>query len=234
MLSKITTRSNVTLASLRMFSAGFRTESDTFGPLQVPNDKYWGAQTQRSIMNFKIGGERERMPLPIVRAFGIMKKCAAKANLNYGLDAKKAQAIIQAADEVKNGKLDDHFPLVIWQTGSGTQSNMNANEVISNRAIEILGGKLGEKLVHPNDDVNRSQSSNDTFPTVMHVAAVIETNERLIPNLKKLIEGLRKKQKEFDDIIKIGRTHTQDATPLTLGQEFSGYVYQLEKGLERI
>lgn len=217
-----------------MFSAGFRTEKDTFGPLQVPADRYWGAQTQRSLMNFKIGGERERMPIPVVRAFGILKKCAAIANKEYGLDVKKADAIIQAADEVKEGKLDDHFPLVIWQTGSGTQSNMNANEVISNRAIEILGGELGSQLVHPNDDVNRSQSSNDTFPTVMHIAAIIETNERLIPNLKKLTEGLRAKSNEFNDIVKIGRTHTQDATPLTLGQEFSGYVYQLEQGLKRI
>jgi len=217
-----------------MFSAGFRTEKDTFGPLQVPSDRYWGAQTQRSLMNFKIGGERERMPVPVVRAFGILKKCAAIANKEYGLDSKKADAIIQAADEVKQGKLDDHFPLVIWQTGSGTQSNMNANEVISNRAIEILGGELGSQMVHPNDDVNRSQSSNDTFPTVMHIAAIIETNERLIPGLKKLTEGLRAKAQEFDDIVKIGRTHTQDATPLTLGQEFGGYVFQLEQALKRI
>jgi fumarate hydratase class II len=185
-------------------------------------------------MNFKIGGERERMPLPVIKAFGILKKSAAIANKNYGLDPKIAEAVIQAADEVKNGKLDDHFPLVVWQTGSGTQSNMNANEVISNRAIEILGGGMGSKLVHPNDDVNRSQSSNDTFPTVMHIAAIIETNERLIPSLKKLTEGLRAKSKEFEKIIKIGRTHTQDATPISLGQEFSGYVYQLEQGLKRI
>lgn len=168
------------------------------------------------------------MPVPVVRAFGILKKSAAIVNKQYGLDSKNADAIIQAADEVKQGKLDDHFPLVTWQTGSGTQSNMNANEVISNRAIEILGGELGSKLVHPNDDVNRSQSSNDTFPTVMHIAATLEVNERLIPNLKKLTEGLRAKSEEFNDIVKIGRTHTQDATPLTLGQEFSGYVYQLE------
>lgn len=174
------------------------------------------------------------MPLPVVRAFGILKKAAATANKDYGLDEKKANAIIQAAQEVAEGKLDDHFPLVVWQTGSGTQSNMNSNEVISNRATEILGGELGSKLVHPNDDVNRSQSSNDTFPTVMHVAAIIETNERLIPNLRKLTDRLREKSAEFDDIVKIGRTHTQDATPLTLGQEFSGYVYQLEQGLKRI
>ena len=165
------------------------------------------------------------MPIPVVRAFGILKKAAATANKDYGLDEKKANAIIQASQEVADGKLDDHFPLVVWQTGSGTQSNMNSNEVISNRATEILGGELGSKLVHPNDDVNRSQSSNDTFPTVMHVAAIIETNERLIPNLRKLTDRLREKSAEFDDIVKIGRTHTQDATPLTLGQEFSGYVY---------
>ena len=174
------------------------------------------------------------MPIPVIRAFGILKKAAATANLNYGLDEKKAKAIIQAATEVSEGKLDDHFPLVVWQTGSGTQSNMNSNEVISNRATEILGGELGSKLVHPNDEVNRSQSSNDTFPTVMHIAAVIETNQRLIPNLKKLTQRLREKSAEFDDIVKIGRTHTQDATPLTLGQEFSAYVYQLEQGLKRI
>ena len=174
------------------------------------------------------------MPLPIIKAFGILKKSAAMANKNYGLSLKVAEAVIMAADEVKNGKLDDHFPLVVWQTGSGTQSNMNANEVISNRAIEILGGGMGSKKVHPNDDVNRSQSSNDTFPTVMHIAAIIETNERLIPSLKKLTEGLRAKSNEFEKIVKIGRTHTQDATPITLGQEFSGYVYQLEQGLKRI
>jgi fumarate hydratase class II len=174
------------------------------------------------------------MPIPVVRAFGILKKCAAKANRNFGLDDKIANAIIQAADEVKQGKLDDHFPLVVWQTGSGTQSNMNANEVIANRAIEILGGSLGSKLVHPNDHVNRSQSSNDSFPTVMHIAAVMETNQRLIPHLKELIETLKKKSEEFSSIIKIGRTHTQDATPLTLGQEFSGYVAMLENGLHRI
>lgn len=211
-----------------------RQEKDTFGPIEVPGDKYWGAQTQRSLQNFKIGGERERMPLPVVRAFGLLKKAAAQANVNFGLEPKVAQAIVQAADEVAKGKLDEHFPLVVWQTGSGTQSNMNANEVIANRAIEILGGDLGSKLVHPNDHVNRSQSSNDSFPTVMHIATVIEVNERLIPHLKELTESLRKKAEEFKDIIKIGRTHTQDATPLTLGQEFGGYVAQLENGLKRI
>ncbi len=201
-----------------------RQEKDTFGPIEVPGDKYWGAQTQRSLQNFKIGGERERMPLPIVRAFGLLKKAAAQANTSFGLDPKIAQAVIQAADEVAQGKLNDHFPLVVWQTGSGTQSNMNANEVIANRAIEILGGELGSKLVHPNDHVNCSQSSNDSFPTVMHVATVLEVNERLIPHLKELVASLKNKSEEFKDIIKIGRTHTQDATPLTLGQEFSGYV----------
>ena len=157
------------------------------------------------------------MPIPVVRAFGLLKKCAAQANLEFGLDPKIGKAIIQAADEVAKGMHDDEFPLVVWQTGSGTQSNMNANEVIANRAIKIMGGELGSKLVHPNDHVNQSQSSNDSFPTVMHVAAVIETNQRLIPKLKGLIEAMRKKQNEFNDIIKIGRTHTQDATPLTLG-----------------
>ena len=208
----------------RLF-ASFREESDTFGPLQVPSDRYWGAQTQRSLMNFKIGGERERMPLPVVKAFGLLKKSAAKANLNFGLEPEIANAIIQAADEVIAGKLDDHFPLVVWQTGSGTQSNMNSNEVISNRAIEILGGELGSKQVHPNDHVNRSQSSNDVFPSVMHIAAVLEVNERLLPKLEALADALDAKRAEFDDIVKIGRTHTQDATPLTLGQEFSGYVH---------
>ena len=178
-------------------------------------------------MNFKIGGERERMPVPVVRAFGLLKKSAARANLNYGLDERIANAIIQASDEVIAGELDDHFPLVVWQTGSGTQSNMNSNEVISNRAIEILGGELGSKEVHPNDHVNRSQSSNDTFPSVMHIAAVLEVNQRLLPKLEALTEALDAKRAEFDDIVKIGRTHTQDATPLTLGQEFSGYVHQL-------
>jgi len=202
--------------------------------MQVPADAYWGAQTQRSIQNFKIGGERERMPLPVIKAFGLLKKSAAKANLNFGLEEKKAAAIIKAADEVIEGKLDDHFPLVVWQTGSGTQSNMNSNEVISNRAIEILGGDFGSKLVHPNDDVNRSQSSNDTFPSVMHIAAVLETNERLLPKLKGLTEAFKAKRDEFNDIVKIGRTHTQDATPLTLGQEFGAYVYMLEQNAKRI
>ena len=163
----------------------------------MPGDKYWGAQTQRSVQNFKIGGERERMPVPVVRAFGLLKKAAAQANLEFGLEPRVAEAIIKAADEVARGKLDEHFPLVVWQTGSGTQSNMNANEVIANRAIEILGGDLGSKLVHPNDHVNRSQSSNDSFPTVMHVAAVVETNQRLIPHLRELTDSLRRKSQEF-------------------------------------
>lgn len=218
----------------RLFSQKFREELDTFGPIQVPADRYWGAQTQRSLQNFKIGGERERMPLPVIKAFGILKKSAAKANLNFGLEPHLAEAIISAADEVIEGKLDEHFPLVIWQTGSGTQSNMNSNEVISNRAIEILGGELGSKMVHPNDHVNRSQSSNDTFPSVMHIAAVLEVNQRLLPKLKGLTEVLDAKRAEFDDIVKIGRTHTQDATPLTLGQEFSAYVHQLKNCTLRI
>jgi len=197
-------------SNLRLFASAnkFREESDTFGPLQVPADRYWGAQTQRSLMNFKIGGERERMPVPVVRSFGILKKAAAKANLNFGLEPKIADAMIQACDEIIAGKLDDHFPLVVWQTGSGTQSNMNSNEVISNRATEILGGELGSKMVHPNDHSNLSQSSNDTFPSVMHIAAVLEVNQRLLPKLEALTKVFKAKQDEFADIVKIGRTHT--------------------------
>ncbi|KAM7276830.1 hypothetical protein ACFE04_018696 [Oxalis oulophora] len=215
-------------------TTGFREERDTFGPILVPEDKLWGAQTQRSLQNFDIGGPRERMPVPIIRAFGILKKCAAKVNMEYGLDPTIAKAIMQAAQEVADGKLDDHFPLVVWQTGSGTQSNMNANEVIANRAAEILGHKRGGKSVHPNDHVNRSQSSNDTFPTVMHIAAARELNSRLLPNLKNLHSSLNSKSVEFKDIVKIGRTHTQDATPLTLGQEFSGYATQVKYGIHRV
>ncbi|KAM0859060.1 hypothetical protein ACQ4PT_047473 [Festuca glaucescens] len=215
-------------------STGFREERDTFGPIRVPNDKLWGAQTQRSLQNFDIGGERERMLVPIIRAFGVLKKCAAKVNMEYGLDPTIGKAIMQAAEEVAEGKLDDHFPLVIWQTGSGTQSNMNANEVIANRAAEILGHKRGDKFVHPNDHVNRSQSSNDTFPTVMHIAAAVEINSRFIPSLEQLQKSLHSKSDEFKDIIKIGRTHTQDATPLTLGQEFSGYATQVKYGIDRV
>ncbi|ORX50529.1 fumarate hydratase [Hesseltinella vesiculosa] len=229
------------ISSTRLFSAAsaalqkFRTERDTFGDLQVPADKYWGAQTQRSLQNFDIGGVPERMPEPVIKAFGVIKKAAATVNMTYGLDEKVGKAIQQAADEVIHGKLMDHFPLVVWQTGSGTQSNMNSNEVISNRAIELLGGELGSKNpVHPNDHVNMSQSSNDTFPTAMHVAAVMEIHHRLIPALTELRDALQAKSTEFKDIIKIGRTHLQDATPLTLGQEFSGYVQQLTFGIERV
>ena len=214
--------------------AATRTETDTFGPIEVPADRYWGAQTERSRGNFKIGGER--MPKPIVRAFGIVKRAAALANKEMGLiDAKLADTIASAAQEVIDGKLDDHFPLVVWQTGSGTQSNMNANEVIGNRAIEMLGGTMGSKKpVHPNDHVNMSQSSNDSFPTAMHIAAAEEITHRLIPALEHLHRALDAKASEFADIIKIGRTHTQDATPLTLGQEFSGYAAQVASGIARL
>jgi len=198
------------------------------GELEVPADKYWGAQTQRSLINFPIGGESEVMPESIIKAFGILKKCAAKVNINFGLNKKIADAIIAASDEVKQGKLTSEFPLKIWQTGSGTQSNMNANEVIANRGIEIMGGKLGDKLIHPNDHVNRSQSSNDSFPTVMHIATMIELHECLFPSLNELHDALQAKANEFANIIKVGRTHTQDAVPMTLGQEFGGYAYQLE------
>lgn len=218
----------------RSYSTSFREERDTFGPILVPSDKLWGAQTQRSLQNFDIGGDREKMPEPIIRAFGVLKKCAAKVNMEYGLDPSIGKAIMQAAQEVAEGKLNDHFPLVIWQTGSGTQSNMNANEVIANRAAEILGHQRGEKFVHPNDDVNRAQSSNDTFPTVMHIAAAMEINLRFISSLKHLQTSLHSKSLEFRDIIKIGRTHTQDATPLTLGQEFSGYYTQVKYGIDRV
>lgn len=212
----------------------YRTEKDTMGEIKVPSDKYYGAQTARSLMNFKIGGER--FPREIIRALGILKKAAALTNQELGtLPKEKADLIVKAADEVIEGKLDEHFPLVVWQTGSGTQTNMNSNEVIANRAIEIAGGKLGSKEpVHPNDDVNKAQSSNDTFPTAMHIAAVEEIHRRLIPMVTKLRDALDEKSKEFKDIIKIGRTHLMDATPLTLGQEFSGYVQQLTNGLERI
>jgi fumarate hydratase class II len=211
-----------------------RTETDTFGPIEVPAERYWGAQAQRSLGNFKIGWEKQ--PLPIVRALGIIKRAAAETNMALGhLDKKLGEAIVNAAQEVIDGKLNEHFPLVVWQTGSGTQSNMNANEVISNRAIEMLGGTMGSKKpVHPNDHVNMSQSSNDTYPTAMHIAAVEQIVHDLIPALTHLKDALEAKQREFRDIIKIGRTHTQDATPLTLGQEFSGYVTQVAKGIERI
>ncbi|KAG7282564.1 hypothetical protein CRUP_001139, partial [Coryphaenoides rupestris] len=208
---------------------------DTFGELKVPVDKYYGAQTVRSTMNFKIGGPSERMPIQVIKAFGVLKRAAAEVNKDYGLDTKIADAIIQAADEVASGKLDEHFPLVVWQTGSGTQSNMNVNEVISNRAIEILGGKLGSKdPVHPNDHVNKSQSSNDTFPTAMHIAAATEVHHVLLPGLQTLHDALAAKAEEFKDIIKIGRTHTQDAVPLSLGQEFGGYVQQVKYSIARV
>uniref|UniRef100_F6UAN3 Fumarate hydratase, mitochondrial n=3 Tax=Ornithorhynchus anatinus TaxID=9258 RepID=F6UAN3_ORNAN len=213
----------------------FRVEYDTFGELRVPTDKYYGAQTVRSTMNFKIGGVTERMPIPVIRAFGILKRAAAEVNQDYGLDPKIAGAIVKAADEVAAGKLNEHFPLVVWQTGSGTQTNMNVNEVISNRAIEMLGGELGSKKpVHPNDHVNKSQSSNDTFPTAMHIAAATEVHGVLLPGLRKLRDALEAKSREFAQIIKIGRTHTQDAVPLTLGQEFSAYVQQVKYGMARI
>ena len=211
-----------------------RTETDSFGPLEVPAEKYWGAQTQRSLGNFKIGGET--MPLALIRALGIVKLAAAKTNMKLGqLEKKIGDAIVLAAQEVAEGKWDDHFPLVVWQTGSGTQSNMNANEVISNRAIEILGGKIGSKSpVHPNDHCNQSQSSNDTFPTAMHIAAAEEISLKLLPAIKYLQDHIQKKVEMWQDIIKIGRTHLQDATPLTLGQEFSGYSKQICYAVERI
>ncbi|KAL4924779.1 class II fumarate hydratase [Aspergillus undulatus] len=212
-----------------------RTESDAFGEIKVPADKYWGAQTQRSLGNFDINQPQDRMPDAVVKAFGILKGAAATVNMNYGLDPKIGEAIKQAAAEVADGKLLDHFPLVVWQTGSGTQSNMNSNEVISNRAIEILGGKMGSKKpVHPNDHVNMSASSNDSFPTAMHIAAVVELENTLLPALTSLRNALQKKVENFEHIIKIGRTHLQDATPLTLGQEFSGYVAQLDRNIERV
>jgi fumarate hydratase class II len=215
-------------------SGPVRTETDSFGPIEVPADRYWGAQTERSRQNFRIG--EDRMPVPIVRALGIVKLAAAEANRELGLlDQRRARAIARAAREVIEGKLDDHFPLVVWQTGSGTQTNMNLNEVIANRANELLGGKLGAKQpVHPNDHVNMSQSSNDSFPTAMHIAAAISINADLIPALSELLGALRQKEKAFAHIVKIGRTHTQDATPLTLGQEFSGYAAQIESGIARL
>ena len=211
-----------------------RTETDSFGPLEVPSEKYWGAQTQRSIINFPIGWEKQ--PVAIVRALGVIKQACAEANKAAGnLNEEIADAIIKAAAEVVSGKFDDNFPLVVWQTGSGTQSNMNANEVIANRAIEILGGNIGSKEpVHPNDHCNMAQSSNDTFPTAMHIATAMASRDVLIPGLEKLEKSLRNKIEEFDGIIKIGRTHTQDATPIRLSQEFSGYAHQVHMGIRRI
>ena len=211
-----------------------RTESDSFGPLEVPADKYWGAQTQRSLVNFPIGWEKQ--PIAIVRALGIIKQACAKANVNLGrLPGPVGQVIQDAANEVAMGKLDEHFPLVVWQTGSGTQSNMNANEVIANRAIEMLGGAMGSKdPVHPNDHCNMGQSSNDTFPTAMHIATAMTARDITIPGLRSLHAALESKVSEFDGIIKIGRTHTMDATPLTLAQEFSGYSHQVAMGIVRL
>ena len=212
----------------------FRIEKDTMGEMKVPADKYYGCQTARSLENFRIGGER--MPRELIRAMGVLKKAAALVNMDLGKMPKdKGELIVKATDEVIDGRLDDHFPLVIWQTGSGTQTNMNTNEVISNRAIELAGGKLGSKdPIHPNDHVNMAQSSNDTFPAAMHIAAVDEIHRRLIPMVTQLRDTLARKSDEFKDIIKIGRTHLMDATPLTLGQEFSGYTMQLTLGLDRI
>ena len=211
-----------------------RIETDSFGPVEVPSSKYWGAQTQRSLINFPIGWEKQ--PTAIVSALGVIKKACALANIDMGkLRKDHGMAIVEAASEVISGKLDDHFPLVVWQTGSGTQSNMNANEVIANRAIEILGGNIGSKdPIHPNDHCNMGQSSNDTFPTAMHIATAITAQNILLPNLKKLLSSIDEKIVEFDGIIKIGRTHTQDATPLTLSQEFSGYRHQIKKGIARV
>ena len=211
-----------------------RIETDSFGPLEVPSSKYWGAQTQRSLINFPIGWEKQ--PTAIVSALGVVKKACALANIDMGkLSKDHGMAIVEAASEVISGKLDDHFPLVVWQTGSGTQSNMNANEVIANRAIEILGGNIGSKdPIHPNDHCNMGQSSNDTFPTAMHIATAITAQNILLPNLRKLLNSIDEKIVEFDGIIKIGRTHTQDATPLTLSQEFSGYRHQIKKGIARV
>ena len=212
----------------------FRTESDSLGPIEVPSEKYYGAQTQRSLENFKIGDHH--FPREFIRAYGIIKKSAATVNHNSGKLKEDIKSVIhKAADEVIDGKLDDHFPLVVWQTGSGTQTNMNFNEVISNRAIEIVGGKLGSKSpVHPNDHVNMSQSTNDTFPTAINIAAVESVVHNLKPALEKLKSSFQKKAKDFEDIIKVGRTHLQDATPLSLGQEFSGYVSAIEHGIDRL
>jgi fumarate hydratase class II len=218
----------------RPAASGTRIETDSFGPIVVPADRYWGAQTERSLRNFRIGGER--MPVPVTRALGLIKWAAARVNVALGiLDSELGNAIARAAEEVADGKLDEHFPLVVWQTGSGTQSNMNANEVIANRAIEMLGGALGSKKpVHPNDHVNKSQSSNDCFPTAMHIAAVLEIHRVLLPGLRRLQKALEEKSKAFADIVKIGRTHLMDATPITLGQEFSGYATQVSYGIARV
>ncbi|MEL6192490.1 MAG: class II fumarate hydratase [Bacteroidota bacterium] len=212
----------------------YRIEKDTMGEIQVPSEKYWGAQTQRSIQNFKIGGQK--MPMEVIQAFAYLKKAAALTNASLtSFPQDKADTIAKVCDEILEGKLDEHFPLVVWQTGSGTQSNMNVNEVVANRAIEILGGTIGSKSpVHPNDDVNKSQSSNDTFPTAMHIAAYKMMVEVLIPKVKKLRDTLAEKSEAFMQVVKIGRTHLMDATPVTVGQELSGYVAQMDKGLEAV
>src|SRR5262245_42516523 len=219
---------------MEMATGPTRTESDSMGEIAVPAERYWGAQTQRSLQNFRIGGHR--MPLPLIHGFGLLKQAAAEVNVQLGaLDRKLGAAIAAAAEEVASGKLDDEFPLVVWQTGSGTQTNMNLNEVIAGRANETLTGKRGGKSpVHPNDHVNLSQSSNDSFPTAMHIAAVQEIHLRLLPALEHLRLTLLSKAEEFKDIVKIGRTHLQDATPITLGQEFSGYAAQIEFGIARV
>lgn len=213
-----------------------REEHDSFGPIRVAMDRLWGAQTQRSLENFPIGDSADRMPLAVIHAYGVMKKCCAQYNLDIkDISEEVGPAMLQACDEVARGLWDDHFPLVIYQTGSGTQTNMNINEVVANRANQILGMELGsQKPVHPNDHVNRGQSSNDSFPTAMHIAAVSEIHKRLLPGLQRLLESLRAKQAEYASIVKIGRTHCQDATPLTLGQEFSGYATQVEKSIGRV
>jgi len=226
----------VTLFNTNLQQDKFRIEKDSIGEIKVPEDSLWGAQTQRSLQNFKIGDPaKEKMPIEVIRAFGLLKRSCATVNASLkNLEQDKMEAIVEAAQEVVDGKWDDHFPLVIWQTGSGTQSNMNVNEVVSNRATSILKGDVGSKLVHPNDHVNRSQSSNDTYPTAMHIAAAIEVHNRLLPALEKAHASFDKKAKEYEKIIKIGRTHTMDATPLTLGQEFSAYAKQLEYGILRV
>jgi fumarate hydratase class II len=214
-------------------SSEFRIEKDTMGEVKVPQNKYWGAQTQRSKENFKIGGDR--FPREMIKALGILKKCAALTNAKLGLlDAEKTQWIVRAADEVIQGQLDDHFPLVVWQTGSGTQTNMNANEVIANRAMVLMGLSLPNKSIHPNDDVNKGQSSNDTFPTAMHIATAEQLHHRLIPALTRIHQAFEQKSFEFKDIVKIGRTHLMDATPLTLGQEFSAFATQIKHGVQRV
>lgn len=217
-------------------SSKVRVEKDSMGDVQVPADRLWGAQTQRSVINFPIGDRtKERMPIEVIHAYGVLKRAAAIVNHAQGkLSTEKSELIQKVAEEVTSGKHDDHFPLVIWQTGSGTQSNMNVNEVIANRCIDLMGGERGSKAIHPNDDVNKGQSSNDTFPTAMHIAAATEVTQRLVPSLQKFLDAIRAKQKEFESIIKIGRTHTMDAVPMTLGQEFSSYAEQIEMSIKRI